>query len=258
MSMLVGQYSYVNYERSESMKTVMDIQRLQSFRGYHEKYYNQAFQSGQGTEQILKLLANCDFKGDWLDLGCGTNTLFWAIPLLKKAICSITVSDLYPEALHVLGEFKDSADISPCYKQVMQMFEVSVAEISNFRKRDWNFVCMNALQPWTELSHQTFDLITQLGCFGVAPMPEDFLSAVIFAVRHLRSNGVLVSANWKRSDVYVSQYGGDNSYLSPQLIETLASADSDWQILYNEKILIANDPLYDFVLLWAVKNTKKR
>lgn len=233
---------------------MLDEVRLQEIRRYHEKYYNQSFIRGQGTEVILDYLHSISVKGHWIDLGCGTNTLFWAIPLLRNRFAGITVSDFYPEALHVLRQFKSSQNIPQCYREVMAMYGVEDEELHAVRNQDWEYQQASAFERWSgNMTSRTYALITEFGCFGVAKTGDEFHQAVTFAVEHLEVGGQLIGANWHRSGTYVERYGGDNSFLSEELIERYVSTHNNCEILVNKRLVIEGDELYDYVLFWSIR-----
>ena len=236
---------------------VLDATIIAEIKTYHDKYYNRSFVWGQGTEHILGFLNGLRINGAWADIGCGTNTLFWAIPLLRNDFTSVVVSDFYPEALSVLADFKMSSALPECYREVMAIHSADETEFFKFRNRAWEMYLSNAFEAWVPpLGGRRYGLITQFGCFGVASSAVDFHNAIDFAVANLDIGGYLVGANWKRSLKYVQAKGGDNSFLSPDLIQDYFNAHSGLELMINQQLSIRDDEFYDYVLLWSLKRRR--
>lgn len=233
---------------------VLDPVRVAEIRAYHERYYNNSFVWGQGTEHILDFLHGLKVDGSWADIGCGTNTLFWSIPMLRNNFTHVVVSDYYPEALSVLAEFKMSTTLPQCYREVLAMYSADEIALSEFRNRLWEMYPASAFKPWVPpLGERQYSLITQFGCFGVASSAVEFHNAIDFAVANLEIGGQLVGANWRRSPKYVQAKGGDNSFLSPELIQDYAIAHAGLELAINQQLPIKGDEFYDYVLLWSLK-----
>src|SRR5208283_4677783 len=88
---------------------------LRYFEGYRSRYFYEEFIFGQGTEQLLGLLAEVGQKQRWLDVGCGTTTLFWSVPL--DEVGAIDCCDISVEAMRALLDFIMSDEIPYCYEQ---------------------------------------------------------------------------------------------------------------------------------------------
>lgn len=229
----------------------LDPNRLEYYRDYARRYYYGAFLEGQGVEQILEVLAAHGRTGTWLDLGAGTSTLFWSIPL--AGITSITTNDVYPEPLKVLDEFARSNEVPECYKEVLQRRGKPAEHLTVMRRRLNEFVVFDALQEWPpDMAGKTYDLITEFGCFGVAPSGEAFVRCFGYFKPYLKNEGKAVGANWVRSKHYVSRHGGDNSYLSCDLVRG-AAQQCRFEVLHCENVPIAGDPDYDAVIVWALQ-----
>ena len=97
-----------------------DQQKLTQHKEYFYKYYNECFMPDQGTETILETIKNFCPGGDWLDLGCGSSTLFWS--LVTKNIRTISCSDYDMEALKTLHDFSLQKNVPKCYLDVIDMY----------------------------------------------------------------------------------------------------------------------------------------
>jgi SAM-dependent methyltransferase len=228
----------------------LDSGRLAYFRLYQEKYFNDRFVRGQGTEEILSNLERHGASGRWLDLGSGTTTLFWSIPL--QGITSISCCDLVPEALAVLEELARSGKIPPCYQEALEMFGKPPSHLAEMSRRLDRFLVFDTLAPWPSwLAAKPFDLITAFGNFGIAPTPERYAACFGEIVRHLAPGGRAVGADWVRRPSFIAEDGHDNSYLAPALV-ALSGRQAGLTVLDCRQVAIAGDPQYDGVICWAM------
>lgn len=229
----------------------LDADRLDYFRTYFERYFNQAFVPGWGTEDILDRLAEVPRAGCWLDLGAGTTSLLWSIPLndLAKATCV----DLVPEALAVLDEVVTGREAPLCYRDVMAMYGRGKADLDRRRQAFGEYLLFDALQPWPEaVRARTFDLMTAIGLFGIAGDPESYAACFQHLRPSLAPGGEVVGADWRRSADFVRREGLDNRYVSPDLTRRAAEA-ADLTPLSCELVEIEGDPLYDAVVVWRLR-----
>ncbi len=223
---------------------------------YFRKYYQGSFIRDQGVEQLLNVLSRYGTPGSWLDLGAGPSTLLWSIPL--TGITSITCSDKHPEMLLTLHNFAESSEVPDCYRDVLEICGKDKAHLTEMRKLIESYFIIDALQPWHGDSiTETFDLVTEFGCFGITQSAEAFTDCIGYAKPAIRSGGMLIGANWIRSKHFVVHYGGANDYLGTELIARAAMLHC-MEILHVELVLIKGDPDYDAVLIWVMKKNKER
>ncbi|NKC19989.1 hypothetical protein CWC29_014325 [Pseudoalteromonas sp. S4498] len=221
---------------------------------YFLEYYQGPFIYGQGVEELLKILECYGTKGSWLDLGSGPSTLLWSIPL--SGITSITCSDKHPEMLLILRNFVCSRKIPKCYKDVLEICSRNVDHLADMRKKFSSYYEIDALRPWHgHALSESFDLVTEFGCFGISPSAEAFIDCVGYVKPAITPGGRFIGANWVRSNHYVSLYGGKNSYLCTELIVSAAEIH-DMELLHAEMIPVKGDPYYDAVIVWVLN--KKR
>jgi SAM-dependent methyltransferase len=229
----------------------LDADRLAYFRCYLEKYYNERFIYGQGTEEILSNLRRYGASGHWLDLGSGTTTLFWSIPM--EGLASISCSDIVPEALAILDEFARSAAVPPCYQEVLGMYGKSPLDLALSRRLIKRFLVFDTLAPWPRwLSTEQFDLITAFGNFGIAPTPGRYAACFREIFRHLSPKGRALGADWVRWPLFIEQDGHDNSYLTPALVDFVAR-QAGFAVLDCRQVPIKGDPQYQGVICWALE-----
>jgi hypothetical protein len=220
------------------------------FQQYLAEYFNMEFVHGMGTEGILDALHGCPRAGRWLDLGAGTSTLLWSIPL--RGIESVSCCDLVQEALAVLEEFVRGDKIPRCYWDVMWMYGRTAQDLRYRRELITEFLVFDTFRTWPRrLAERSFDLITAIGNFGLCATPEGYRHCFRHFPAHLASGGRVIGADWIRSDAFVREEGHDNTYLSVDLTRA-AAADAGLEPVYCERVPIFGDRLYDAVIVWSL------
>lgn len=229
----------------------LDPQKVRYFQAYQNEYFNQAFLPDQGTEEILDALAAVPTAGDWLDLGAGTSTLFWALPV--SGLRSITCADVIPEPLAVLDSSVREGVLPRCYSDVLEMRGIPPEHVNAKRHLFHRYLLLDALKPWpAAMAGERFDLITAIGIFGLAAGPNAYAACFPQVAAHLRIGGYAVGADWIRSPDFVAQEGHDNSYICEDLTRQ-AIAHAGLEIVSCQKVRIKGDRLYDDVVVWAAK-----
>ncbi|RVG77997.1 hypothetical protein [Sinorhizobium meliloti] len=220
------------------------------FEDYRHRYFNDRLLPGQGVEEILQALRqHGGTPRRWIDLSAGVTTLFWSIGVNRPdAVCAC---DLVPEALHVLAAFKAGSELPQCYRDALAITGKSESEFNRTRSMHWDFHVMDCLKPWTSPTERSgYDLITAIGCFGLARGPKDYEEAFAAAAKQLAPGGRLIGVDWIRSQTFIEKEGHDNSYLSSALTARCA-----WRaaltLLEASPVAIADDPYYDSLIVWA-------
>ncbi|MDE3080695.1 MAG: class I SAM-dependent methyltransferase [Paracoccaceae bacterium] len=228
----------------------LDPAHLAYFEDYRSRYFNDRLLPGQGVEEILATLSNHGGRpARWVDLGAGVTTLFWAIGVDRPA--QVVACDLVPEALSVLSTFKQGDEVPRCYGEAMALLGRSLADFNSLRRSDWDFRVLDCLSPWTLTGFEEgFDLVTAIGCLGLAHDADHYAQAFLAGACNLRPGGRFIGADWVRSAAFVDIEGHDNGYVSASLTESCGERAS-LQLLSIENISIKGDPYYDSVLVWA-------
>src|SRR5262249_7642784 len=153
---------------------------------------------------------------EWLDLGCGTTTLFWSIGL--HSVGAIDCCDKHPEALKVLSDFLGSDDLPACYADALNLLGAPHRHLEGMRKRFRRFVVADFMDNNSRMTGLSeYDLVTAFGLLGLAPSAEMYAAALANAARKVRRGGHLAGADWIRSAAFVERDGFDNRYLSGEL-----------------------------------------
>lgn len=246
------------FDNQRHFRTIEDFsdvrlnpENLEYFETYRRLYYNDRFIPGQGTEAILDQLSRLGTHGRWLDLGAGTTTLLWSIPLME--IHSIDCCDLVVEALAVLARFGASEDVPPCYADVLHAHGRTPEHLHAMRRKLRRFLVFDGLSAWPEeLASDRFDLITAFGVLSTAPDPEAYSTALEAAAAHLAPGGRAIGADWLRSVAFAESDEHDNSYLGRAQVLT-AARRAGLRPLECSRQPIVDDPHYDAVLCWALE-----
>jgi hypothetical protein len=227
-----------------------DPRRLAYFEDYRTRYFHASLIPGQGVEPILETLAcHGGAPNHWVDLGAGVTTLFWAIGV--HAPGAVAVCDLVPEALHVLSRFKANDELPPCYADAMRLVGKSARDFEAVRRLDWTYHVMDCLAPWSiPGADHGFDLISAIGCFGLATSPTLYADAFAAAAGNLAPGGRLIGVDWIRSALFVEREGHDNRYLGEALAAE-CGAEARLKPLSLATVRIAGDDFYDALIVWA-------
>jgi len=232
----------------------LDLDALRVHREYLEKYYWDRFERGQGSDRLLELLETHQRAGRWLDLGCGTTTMLWALALQQAT--SLALNDLNREAVVVLREFAESNVAPPCYLQALGLVGRDISALEHARELvlSADVFVFDALTPWpTEMAGEMFSQITAIGTFGLAGSPAEYTSALARLTTYLAPNGVAIGANWRRRDPPATiDDPRRNAWLAPRLVEEAARA-ADARVSELEWVGLPDDGDYDGVLLWTLK-----
>ncbi len=220
------------------------------FEDYRSRYFNDKLMPGQGVEEILVALREHGETPDrWIDLGAGVTTLFWSIGVRNPG--QIIACDLVPEALSVLSQFKDSNEMPPCYSEAMAIIDTTQAEFDITRQRTWDYHVFDCHAPWTLAEYSDgANLITAIGCFGIAPDSAHYAKAFKAAAQNVRAGGRFIGADWVRSAAFVESEGHNNGYVSSELTKRCGD-DCGLKLLECTHVPIQGDPNYDSVLVWA-------
>lgn len=220
------------------------------FRKYLDEYFQGPFIYGWGTEDILDNIHDISRIGRWLDLGAGTSSLLWTIPM--RGLESVTCCDIVPEALAVLDDFVKSDEIPRCYADVLAMYGVREAELRDRRALFGRYLVFDTFQPWpAQLSGEQFDFMTAVGNFGLSSTVAGYKACFTNVLPYLAPGGTIVGADWTRSETFVAEEGHDNRYVSAELLHE-AAAEAGFTVNFCQRRAITDDPLYDSIVVWSI------
>lgn len=240
-----------SYRRLDDIPTAsFSAENLAYFEDYRQRYFNESLIPGQGVEEILQALKELGgTPRNWIDIGAGVTTLFWATGV--NAPQAVAACDLVPEALHVLSRFKDGSEVPQCYKDGLKITGKTEDDFNAIRSLKWDFHVMDCLKPWAlPEGGSRFDLITAIGCFGLAADAARYEEAFLAAAARLEPGGRLVGADWIRSAAFIEKEEHDNRYLGCELSKRCAQR-AGLATLSCQTVGIAGDPYYDALIVWA-------
>lgn len=220
------------------------------FTEYAKNYYNDRFVKNQGTEVILDMLRAHQKPGLWLDLGAGPATFFWS--LMLSGIRELHCNEINIEGLKVLDDFAKSDTIPQCYRDVMNMYSIKEDRLAAAKKAPRKYLLFDALSEWPDDLRYAYDMISGFGVYGLAPNKEKYVECFSRPKKYLKDNGILVGANWVRSELFINKGNSDNRFLAQGLVEEAAKL-FDYQILHLSEEKIVGDPYYDKVLVWCLR-----
>ncbi|MBT8228124.1 MAG: class I SAM-dependent methyltransferase [Dactylosporangium sp.] len=212
--------------------------------GYWRRYYHERFQFGQGTEDLVATLRTVPPVERWVDLGCGSESLLWAIALRATRLVAV---DADPHRLVLLRQMAGTHRLRGVYRTALELCEHPDPHTAWATRRASLHAtivadCLTG-DPVADprLPERGFDLVTQIGLLGLCRTPEHFAACFTSLRRLLAPGGWAVGANWVparstgrvplTADLY--QAAADRAGLRlHQLGEVPISGDADFTALW--------------------------
>jgi SAM-dependent methyltransferase len=209
---------------------------------YWDRYYSEKFVTGLGTENILAALRAVPPQRAWLDLGAGSESLLWSIPL--RAECLIAV-DLDSQRLRILRAYAAARHPRGAYQAALDLCDCTPADFAvRCRSLAVTLVadCLNGGPlPFTPSS---VNLVTQFGLLGLTAHPADFLACWARAHIPLAPGGWCAGANWSSTVL------GHGRVLLGEDLYAEAFASSGITPLLITRVPVTGDPDFDSVWLY--------
>lgn len=172
--------------------TVADAQQ------YWQRYYADQFCFGLGTEDVLAALMQVPPVNSWADLGCGSESLLWAIALRARRLVAV---DADTGRLDILRRFAAAGQPRGAHTTALRLCGRTGPDEFAARCRSLSAVinadCLTGPLPTDPmLAPGTFELITQFGLLGLCRDASGFIAS--FARLHclLAPGGWTAGANW--------------------------------------------------------------
>ena len=252
------QESYHNFDNQidasilknfEGIKLCED--KLAYFQHYLNSYFNGPFLPGMGAEEILAAVSNYGRGGNVLDLGAGTSTAFWLLPL--QEVRQITCADVVCESLKVLSDFLDSGRLPQCYRDIMAMYALTDRHQTELWGKIGPYMQFDCFSPWPDfLKDQRYDTITAFGVYAIAKDRTAFETAIGQLPGHLAENGRVIGAEWIRAPGIAVEDGGRTDYLDKDCVQD-ALSKAGLTIQEISEIEIENDSLFNSIILWIAE-----
>lgn len=208
---------------------------------YWRRYYAEQFRFGLGTEDILAALMTIPPVQTWVDLGCGSESMLWAIALRARQLVAV---DVDCTRLEILGQFTELARPRGVHTTALSL--CGRADPGDFLARCRSLAarvradCLTKSLP-DDLTENTFDLVTQFGLFGLCRDDEHFTTRFAEIHRLLAPGGWTAGANWVARDPH------GRVELTQQLYQNAATR-AGVHLLLLKRITIA-DP--EFRAVWT-------
>jgi SAM-dependent methyltransferase len=210
---------------------------------YWQRYYAEQFRFGLGTEDILAALMQVSPVGSWVDLGCGSESMLWAIALRARRLVAV---DLDPQRLEILRQF--TAAVRPRGVHTTALRLCGRTDPGDFAARCRSLAavvqadCLSGVLPADpHLAPGTFELITQFGLLGLCRDADHFTTSFTHLHRLLTPGGWTAGANW------VASYPEGRVELTEQLYQDAATRAGVNLLLLNP--IASADP--DFPAVWT-------
>ena len=226
--------------------------RLDYFRNYASTYFNGDFIPGQGAEELLQFACNYQIQGRHLDLGSGPTGLFWFLPVQQAT--TITFSDVIPEALEILRQFKKDRKFPKCYREALDVVALQPNQLEKIFDSEVRYAVFDCFEEWPISVVKTrFERISAYGVLSICKDRIHYQKAVSEILDHLSEGGIFIGADWIRHDEFkIAEDGSDTSYLCEKMIaETFANENAELSEL--ETIPLIGDALYGSLIAWVVK-----
>jgi hypothetical protein len=161
---------------------------------YWDRYYGEEFIAGLGTENILAALGQVPPQRTWLDLGSGSESLLWSIPLQANHLIAV---DLAPERLAILRAYAAAEQPRAAYRTVLELCGRTQADFTTRCRSLAATLAADCLSS-TPLPFKpaSVDLVTQFGLLGLTTGPGQFLACWKRAHAPLAVGGWCAGANW--------------------------------------------------------------
>ena len=213
---------------------------------YWQQYYNGEFIFGLGTEHILAALQQIPPAATWLDLGAGSESMLWSIPLDARRLIAI---DLDPHRLTLLRDYAAARNARCAYQTVLDLCGRSRTEFEQRCGRLAGTVIADCLtgQP-IPLRLGCADLVTQFGLLGLTTSRDQFQASWRTCHEPLAAGGWAAGANWNATS------GAGRVRLSEQLY-TAAFAQARMIPLLIRRVPIAADADFDSVWIYLGRKT---
>jgi hypothetical protein len=164
-------------------------------RDYWNLYYGDQFIAGQGTEEVIAALLDVRPVGIWLDLGAGSESLLWSIPLRAERLIAV---DLDPKRLALLRTYAASHRPRGAYQTVLERSRRTSADFVDRCGRLVAEVIADCLTGQSlPFMPESAELVTQFGLLGLAASSEQFFASWQAIHEPLAAGGWCAGANWQ-------------------------------------------------------------
>jgi len=209
---------------------------------YWDRYYGEEFIAGLGTEDILAVLGRVPSRRTWLDLGAGSESLLWSIPLQAEHLVAV---DLDPRRLAILRSYVAAEQPRAAYRTVLELSDRTQADFTTRCRSLAATLAADCLSGTTlPFAPAGVDLVTQFGLLGLATNPDQFLACWKHAHAPLATGGWCAGANWNAGAP------GQNRVQLTQKLYTEAFAASGMALSLITRVSFTGDADFDSVWIY--------
>jgi len=230
--------------------TVSDDETVAGAQEYWQHYYAEQFHAGLGTENILAALMQIPPVNTWADLGCGSESMLWAIALRARRLVAVDIDE---QRLQILRQFTAAERPRGVHTTVLRLcgrtdpdaFLTRCRSLAALIRAD----CLAGPLPTDpHLAPGSFELVTQFGLLGLCRNAEHFTTCFSAFHRLLAPGGWTAGANW------VTRHPRGRVALTEQLYRVAATRAGAHLLLLNQ--IKSADP--DFPTVWIYVGTTRR
>lgn len=209
---------------------------------YWRRYYADQFRFGLGTEDILAALMQIPPVDSWADLGCGSESMLWAIALRARRLVAVDV-DL--QRLEILRQFADSGRPRGMHTTALRLCGRTDPDDFGTRCRSLVAVvradCLTGPLPADpHLAPGSYTLLTQFGLLGLCRDAERFTTNFTQLHRLLAPGGWTAGANWVARESHgrvelterLYQDAATRAGVKLLLLKGITSADPDFPAVW--------------------------
>lgn len=216
---------------------------------YWRRYYAEHFRFGLGTEDILAALMQISPVDTWADLGCGSESMLWAIALRAQRLVAV---DVDAQRLEIMRQFTAAGRPREVHTTALRLcgrtdpgdFLVRCRALVALTRAD----CLAGPLPADpHLAPGSFELVTQFGLLGLCRNAEHFTTCFAALHRLLIPGGWTAGANW------VARHLHGRVDLTEQLYQTAATRAGVRLLLL--KRIESDDPAFPAVWTYVGRTT---
>jgi hypothetical protein len=176
---------------------------------YYQRYFAENFNEkllpGLGIEDCLNWSASCFTGQNWLDVGAGTSTYFWAAAA-PQDIRSICIADFSRIPLAISSELARSRRWPTAYREALAYLGRPVDHLDDIAGVPVKIETFDAFASWPDLPR--FETVTAFGLLGLATTDHQMNALVASARRAMPEGGIFFGATWIFSERYAERLGG--------------------------------------------------
>ncbi|KAA2252657.1 class I SAM-dependent methyltransferase [Solihabitans fulvus] len=209
---------------------------------YWERYYAEQFRFGLGTEDILAALVQVPPIHRWADLGCGSESLLWAIALRAERLVAV---DADSQRLAILREFAAVERPRGIHRTALTLCGRTEPDAFVNRCRSLKATvvadCLTGAPLGDSILAATkVELVTQFGLLGLCSSEQHFLDCFAAVHQLLASDGWAAGANWVARDLAerveltepLYWQAAANAGISLLLLRRIPSADPEFPAVW--------------------------